>query len=198
MTIGAARPRVRHLRARTADRADHPQPARQGQHQGRNAGAGSRRLPSRGRPRQRDQGRDPQGQRQGLLRRARRPLGSRREPLPGLRRHLRGPVQGHRRPVPLADAVPVGVSEADHLADPRLLHGRRHLPGSAHRLLRRIGGRVLPDAARAEPRRARRAHHDRAVAADELASHHGLVAVGANAFRAGGARVGPAEQGGAA
>ncbi len=60
-------------------------------------------------------------------------------------------------------------------ADPRLLHGRRHLPGPADRLLRRIGGRVLPDAAGAEPRRARRAHHDRAVAADELASHHGLA-----------------------
>ena len=39
-------------------------------------GAGGRRLPARGRPRQRDQGRDPQGQRQGLLRRPRRAAGA--------------------------------------------------------------------------------------------------------------------------
>ena len=70
--------------------------------------------------------------------------------------------------------------------------------GSAHRLLRRIRGRVLPDAAGPEPRRAGRAHDDRAVAADELASHHGLVPAGANALRAGGTRLGPAQQGGAA
>ena len=122
----------------------------------------------RGRPRQGDQGRDPQGQRQGVLRRPCRQVGARREPVPGLRGHVRGPVQG--TPVPVADAVPVGVPEADDLGDPRLLHGRRDLSRAAHRFQRRIRGRVLPDAACTEPRRAGRAHHDRAMAADELAS----------------------------
>ena len=67
--------------------------------------------------------------------------------------------------------------------------------GPADRFQRGIRGRVLPDAARAESRRARWAHHDRAVADDELASHDGLAPAGADAFRAGGARVGSAEQG---
>jgi hypothetical protein len=38
---------------------------------------------------------------------------------------LEGLVHRHRRPVPVADAIPVGVPEADDLGDPRLLHGRR-------------------------------------------------------------------------
>ena len=155
-------------------------------------------MPSRGRPRQGDQGRHPQGQWQGLLRRPRGQVGARREPLPGLRRHIRGPVQGHRRPVPVADAVSMGVPQADDLADPRLLHGRRHLSRAAHRLLRRIRRCVLPDAARPKPRRAGRAHHDRAVVDDELASDDGLASAGADAFRAGGPRLGPSQQGGAA
>ena len=37
--------------------------------------------------------------------------------------HVRGALQGHRRPVSVADAVSVGVLEADDLPDPRLLHG---------------------------------------------------------------------------
>ena len=41
--------------------------------------------------------------------------------------------------------------------------------------------------------RAWRAYDDRAVADDELASHHGLVALGANAFRAGSVELGPSQ-----
>ena len=55
----------------------------------------------------------------------------------------------------------------------------------------------FPDAARAESGRTRWAHHDRAVAADELASHDGLAAAGADPVGGRGAGVGAAEQGGA-
>src|SRR4029077_15527253 len=89
----------------------------------------------------------------------------------GLREHLRGPLQRHRRPVSVADAVSVGIPEAHHLPDPWLLHGGRHLPRPADRLLCRVGRRVFPDAAGAQPGRAWRAYDDRAVADDELASH---------------------------
>ena len=155
-------------------------------------------MPARGRPRPRDQGGDPQGQRQRLLRRPRGAVGSRRESVPGLRGHVRGSLQGHRRPVLMADVVSVGVPEADDLADPRLLHGWWHLSWPADRLLRGIRGRLFSDAVGAEPRRARRPHHDRAVAADELASHHGLAVVGADAVCAGSPRLGATQQGGAA
>ena len=52
----------------------------------------------------------------------------------------------------VADVVSVGVSEADDLADSRLLHGWWDLSGPADRLLRGIAGCIFSDAARPEPR----------------------------------------------
>ena len=62
------------------DRADHPQPAREGQRAELGDGARRRRLPRRRRGRLRREGRDPQGQRPRLLLRSRRSRRARAAP----------------------------------------------------------------------------------------------------------------------